>query len=325
MKNKDHKKTALNTIDLQILALKKLKKSIGSSFNQAVKIIGECNSKIILVGVGKSGHVASQISASLSSIGAPSFALSASDCSHGDLGSISRKDVLILISNSGETEELKPIASYANRNKITLIAITAKKKSVLYKMSDIRILIPEVKESGPGGIVPTSSIITQSSLGSSLVIAVMKFKKHGIMSFKKWHPSGSLSRKLLTVEDLMIKVNKKIPFVNENLKMQDALKILRHKNLGFIIVRNSKKITTGILTDGDLKRKIKKNQKLHNLLVKNIMTPRPISISQDMLATKALSIMQTNKITALCVNNNKSKYKTTGVLNIHNILGANIQ
>ena len=132
MKNNDYKKNALNTIDLQILSLKKLKRHIGKSFNQAVKIIGECSSKIILIGVGKSGHVASQIAASLSSVGAPSFALSASDCSHGDLGSISRKDVLILISNSGETEELKPIASYANRNKITLIGITAKKNSILY-------------------------------------------------------------------------------------------------------------------------------------------------------------------------------------------------
>ena len=152
----------------------------------------------------------------------------------------------------------------------------------------------------------------------------MKYKKHGIMLFKKWHPAGSISKKLLAVKDLMIAEKNKIPFVNENLKMQDALKILRHKNLGFIIARNNNKITTGILTDGDLKRKIKKNQKLHNLIVKKIMTPKPISISQDMLATKALSIMQANKITALCVNNNKSKYKTIGILHIHNILEANI-
>ena len=324
MKKENYKKHAQSTINLQILALQKLKKSIGNAFNQAVKLIGECTSKTILVGVGKSGHVASQIAASLSSVGAPSFALSASDCSHGDLGSISKKDILILISNSGETAELKPITSYANRNRIALIGITTKKNSFLYKAADIKLLIPEVKESGPGSIVPSSSIIAQASLGSSLVISVMKYKKHGIMLFKKWHPAGSISKKLLTVKDLMIAGKNKIPFVNENLKMQDALKILRHKNLGFIIVRNSKKITTGILTDGDLKRKIKKNQKLHNLLVKKVMTPRPISISQDMLATKALSIMQDKKITALCVNSNKSKYKTTGVLHIHNILRANI-
>ena len=324
MKKINYKKNAQRTINLQILALQKLKKSIGNSFNQAVKSIGDCTSKIILIGVGKSGHIASQIAASLSSVGAPSFALSASDCVHGDLGSVSKKDILLLISNSGETEELKPIVSYANRNKITLIGITAKKNSILYKASDITLLLPEVKESGPGSIVPSSSIILQVSIGSALVISVMKYKKHGIMSFKKWHPAGSISKKLLMVKDLMISENNKIPFVNENLIMQEALKILRRKNLGIIIARNNKKITTGILTDGDLKRKIQKKQNLQNLALKKVMTSNPISISEDMLATKALSIMQTNKITTLCVNNNKSKHKTIGILHIHNLLEANI-
>ena len=191
MKKHNYKKNAQNTIDLQITALKKLKNSINNSFNQAVKTIGNCSSKIILVGVGKSGHVASQIAASLSSVGAPSFTLSASDCSHGDLGSITKKDILILISNSGETAELKNIIQYANRNKIVLISITAKKNSLLYRASDIKLLICEVREAGPGNIVPTSSIITQASLGSALIISVMKYKKNGIAAFKKWHPAGS--------------------------------------------------------------------------------------------------------------------------------------
>ena len=324
MKKINYKKSAVTTINLQIQALQKLKNSIGSSFGQAVKAISECNSKTILVGVGKSGHVASQIAASLSSIGAPSFALSANDCSHGDLGSITKKDILILISNSGSTEELKPILYYANRNKITLIGITAKKNSLLYKSSDIKLLIKEVKEAGPGGIVPSSSIIAQASLGSSLVIAVMNYKKHGIMSFKKWHPGGALSKKLLTVEDLMINTKNKLPFVNENIKMKEALKILKKKNLGVIIARNSKKRTTGIITDGDLKRKIQKNLNLQNLTVKKVMTLNPISISQDTLVSKALSLMQSNKITCLCVNHKKSRNKTIGVIHIHNILEANI-
>ena len=149
MKKKNYKQSAQNTIDLQILALKKLKNLIKDSFNLAVQAIGNCTSKTILVGVGKSGHVASQIAASLSSVGSPSFALSASDCSHGDLGSCTRKDILFLISNSGETEELKNIIQYSQRTKITLIGMTAKKNSLLYKASDIKLLIPEVKESGP--------------------------------------------------------------------------------------------------------------------------------------------------------------------------------
>ncbi len=324
MKKTNYKRSSLNSINLHIKALQKLKKSIGSSFNQAVKIIGECNSKTILVGQGKSGHVATQIASSLSSIGAPSFSLSASDCAHGDLGSIDskKKDILIMISNSGETAELKPIITYANKNKITLIGITAKKNSLLYRASDIKLLIPEVKESGPGGIVPSSSIIAQASLGSALVISVMEFKKHGIMSFKKWHPAGSLSKKLLTVEDLMIKGNR-IPFVNENLKLKDALKILRKKNLGIIIIRDSKNNTTGLLTDGDVKRIIQKNQNLQNLLVKKVMSLKPITINSDKLAIKALSLMQTKKITSLCVNKIKSPNKTVGLIRIQNILETN--
>ncbi len=325
MKNKNYKKSALNSINLQIKALQKLKSSIGSSFNEAVKTIGECNSKTILIGVGKSGHVASQIASSLSSIGAPSFTLSASDCSHGDLGSMSRKDVLVLISNSGETAELRPIASYANRNKITLIGITTKKNSLLYKSSDIKILIPEVKESGPGGIVPSSSIIAQASLGSSLVIAVMQFKKHGIMSFKKWHPAGTLSKKLLTVEDLMIKGKNNVPFVNENLKMKEALKILRKKNLGIIIARNSKKNTTGLLSDGDVKRIIQKNKNLESIAVKKVMTSNPITINKNVLAIKALLLMQTNNVTSLCVSSGKSTKKIVGLIRIQNILESTIQ
>ena len=323
MKKRNYKKHAQNTINLQIIALQKLKKSIGNAFNQAVKLIGECTSKTILVGVGKSGHVASQIAASLSSVGAPSFALSASDCSHGDLGSISRKDVLVLISNSGETDELKPIASYANRNKITLIGITGKKNSLLYKVSDIKLLIPEVKESGPGGIVPSSSIVAQASLGSSLIISVMKFKKHGIMSFKKWHPAGSLSKKLLTVGDLMITGNK-IPFIKENLIMKKALKIMSNKNLGVLIVQNSKGNSVGIITDGDLKRVSNKNENIKNLTAKKIMKSNPISVETDMLAAKALSIMNSNKITCLCVHRSNNKKNTCGLIHIHMILEANL-
>jgi len=175
MKKKDYKKIAKNVIDLEIQALKKLKKSINNSFNDAVEAIANCQSKVILCGVGKSGLIASKISSTLSSVGTPSFSLSANDCSHGDLGSISKKDVLILISYSGSTEELKNIIKYANRNKITLIGIMSKKNSILYKASDIKLFIPEVTEAGLG-IVPTSSTINQLSIGDALAIATLNKK-----------------------------------------------------------------------------------------------------------------------------------------------------
>ena len=322
MKKKDYKKIAKKVIELEISALKKLKNSISNSFNEAVDAIAKCQSKVILCGVGKSGLIAAKISATLSSVGTPSFSLSANDCSHGDLGSISKKDILILISYSGSTEELNNIIKYANRNKIILIGIMSKKNSILYKASDIKLLIPEVTEAGLG-IVPTSSTINQLSIGDALAVSTINKKNISKKDFKKFHPSGNLGAKLKTVDELMIKGNK-IPFVNENLRMKNALQIISNKKLGTLIVQNNKKITTGIITDGQIRRFNEVNNNLQDLTVKKVMTSNPISIDQDTLAEKALSIMNTKKITSLCVHNKRNKKKTIGILHIHNILQSNI-
>ena len=320
MEKRNYKKIAKSVIDLEIKALKKLKNSINNSFNEAVESLANCQSKVILCGVGKSGLIAAKISATLSSVGAPSFSLSANDCSHGDLGSISKKDVLILISYSGNSEELKNIIKYANRNKVMIIAIVSKKNSLLYRSADIKLYIPEVEEAGLG-IVPTSSTINQLSIGDSLAVATINKKKIGKKDFKKFHPSGSLGEKLKTVEDLML-TKDKIPFINENSSMKKALKIITQKKLGTLIARNSNGNTTGIITDGTIRRANEKNSNLQALNVKSVMTKNPINISKDMLAEKALSIMNHKKITSLCVNNNK---KTIGILHIHSILAAKIQ
>ncbi len=312
---------AKDVINLEIKALQKLKKNINNSFNKAVIKIAKCQSKIILCGVGKSGIIASKISATLSSVGTPSFNLSAGDSSHGDLGSISKKDILILISNSGQTAELKNIIQYANRNKIFLIGIVSKKDSILYKASDIKLLIPQVKESG--SIVPTSSTTAQLAIGDALAIAAMQFKKFGKIDFKKIHPSGSLGAQLKTVEDVML-TGTKIPFVNEKLQMKEALKILNKKKLGVLLVQNKFKKTVGIITDGQIRRFNQKNIDLHMIKVKKIMTKNPISVDKDILAAKALSIMNNKKITSLCVYEKKNKLKTIGIVHIHNILQSNI-
>ena len=320
MKKKDYKKIAKNVIDLEIKALKKLKSSINNSFNDAVEAITKCQSKVILCGVGKSGLIGAKISATLSSIGTPSFSISANDCSHGDLGSISKKDVLILISYSGNSEELKNIIKYANRNKVMIIAIVSKKNSLLYRSADIKLYIPEVEEAGLG-IVPTSSTINQLSIGDSLAVATINKKRISKKDFKKFHPSGNLGEKLKTVEDLML-TKDKIPFINENSSMKKALKIITQKKLGTLIARNSNGNTTGIITDGTIRRANEKNSNLQALNVKSVMTKNPINVSKDMLAEKALSIMNHKEITSLCVNNNK---KTIGILHIHSILAAKIQ
>ena len=321
MKNKKFISIAKSVINLEIKALQNLKNNLNNSFNEAVLQIAKCQSKVILCGVGKSGLIASKIAATLSSVGTPSFSLSAGDSSHGDLGSISKKDILVLISYSGQTEELRNIIKYANRNKIMLIGIVSKKDSILYKASDIKLLIPQTKEAG--GIVPTSSTTTQLALGDALAISVMQFKKFGKMDFKKLHPSGSLGAKLKTVEDIML-VGNKIPFVNETLKMEKALNILSDKKLGILIIRNKKKETTGIITDGQIRRFNEKNINLHLKNTKNIMTKNPISVEKSVLVEKALSIMNLKKITSLCVYDKKNKHKTIGVVHIHNILQSNV-
>ena len=322
MKKKDYKKIAKSVIDLEIKALKKLKGSINNSFNDAVEAIANCQSKVILCGVGKSGLIAAKISATLSSVGTPSFSLSANDCSHGNLGSISKKDIVILISYSGSTEELKNVIKYANRNRITLIGIMSKKNSILHKASDIKLLIPEVIEAGLG-IIPTSSTINQLSIGDALAVSVLNKKNISKKDFKKFHPSGNLGAKLRTVEELMITGNK-IPFVNVGLKMKKALQIITNKKLGTLIVQNNKKITLGIITDGQIRRFNEKDNNLQDLIVKKVMTSNPISINQDTLAEKALSIMNTKKITSLCVHSKKNRKKTIGILHIHSILQSNI-
>jgi len=322
MKKKDYKKIAKNVIDLEIKALKKLKNSINNSFNEAVEAITKCQSKVILCGVGKSGLIAAKISATLSSVGTPSFFLSANDCSHGDLGSISKKDVLILISYSGSTEELKNIIKYANRNKITLIGLMSNKNSILYKASDIKLFLPQVVEAGLG-IVPTSSTITQLSIGDALAVAALNKNNISKTDFKKFHPSGNLGAKLKTVEDLM-SIKEKIPFISEDSVMSVALKIITLKKLGTLIVRNKKSETTGIITDGQIRRVIQKKSSLYGLKVKDVMTKNPIKVNKDMFAIKALSIMNERKITSLCVCSLKNKNKTIGIIHIHNILEVGI-
>ena len=322
MKKINYKNIAKEVINLEIKALTKLKNSLNKNFDKAVNAIVNCQSKIILCGVGKSGIIANKISATLSSIGTPSFSLSASDCSHGDMGSITKKDVLILISYSGNSIELKNIINYANRNKVLLIGITSKKNSDLYKNSDIRLITPEVREAGLD-IVPTSSTIIQLSLGDALAISTLKKKKINNQDFKKYHPSGSLGEKLKTVEDVMLK-QKKIPFINENTSMNKALKIMTKKKLGTLIARNKKGHTTGIITDGQIRRFNSKNISFNLLKVKDVMTKNPIKIEKNTLATKALSIMNEKKITSLCVYNKNKKFITIGIVHVHNILNKEI-
>ena len=307
-----------SVVDLQIKALRKLKNSLDSNFHKAIKKIIKCKSKVIICGVGKSGIIASKISATLSSVGTPSFTVSANDCSHGDLGRITKKDILILISNSGNTSELKNIIKYAKSYNIFLIGIMSNKNSMLYKSSNIRLHLPEVEESGHG-IVPTSSTTTQLSIGDAMAIALMTKKRFSKLDFKKFHPLGSLGNKLKTAGDLML-TKSKIPFINENQTMKKAINVINSKKLGFLVIVNSEKLTKGVFTDGDLKRLMKKRNNIGNLKIKNFMSRKPFSLDKNTLASDVLYQMNKRKVTNVCIYSKEDKKKTIGILHIHNLI-----
>ena len=325
MSKTKYKNIAKQVIQNEIEALKKLKSSIGLSFEQIVKTILNCKyGKVIVSGVGKSGIISKKWAATFSSTGTPSFFLEASNASHGDMGQITSNDVVILISLSGNSEELKNIIQYTSRNKnIKLIGVTSNKESILYKNSDIKFLLPIVKEAGPGNFIPTSSTTIQNALGDAIAVTCMRHKKFGKLDFKKFHPSGSLSVKLQTVEDLML-TGKKIPFISKKSNMKIALKKITDRGLGVLVIRNSLNKTIGIMTDGDIKRLSNSKSNFRDLKIMKVMTKNPVSVDKNMLAAHALSLMNTKKITSLCVHKNNSKNNTIGLIHIHDILNANI-
>ena len=316
-------KIAKQVISTEIQALKKLQKSFGKSFTEAVNLIAKSQGKLILAGIGKSGLISAKGSATLSSLGTPSFFLHVGDAAHGDLGVIGKKDILLILSYSGQTEELKNIIQYANRFSIPLIGVASKTDSLLLKASDIKIILPEVKEAGIGSLAPTSSSTMFCAFLDSLAVALSYKKKFSTYDFKNIHPGGSLFKKLTAVEDLMYKGNN-LPLISENTKVSVALNIMSKRKLGSLVMLNKKKFLSGFLSDGDIRRKHKKS--MSNLKVKDIMTKNPLVIQKDILAAKAIKIMQKKKITALIVGKiiTKNKIKVIGLIHIHQILRAGI-
>ena len=316
-------KIAKQVISTEIQALKKLQKSFGKSFTEAVDLIAKSQGKLILAGIGKSGLISTKGSATLSSLGTPSFFLHVGDAAHGDLGVIGKKDILLILSYSGQTEELKNIIQYANRFSIPLIGVASKTDSLLLKASDIKIILPEVKEAGIGSLAPTSSSTMFCAFLDSLAVALSYKKKFSTYDFKNIHPGGSLFKKLTTVEDLMYKGND-MPLISENTKFSVALNIMSKKKLGSLVMLNKKKFLSGFLSDGDIRRKHKKS--MSNLKIKDVMTKNPLVVQKDILAAKAIKIMQKKRITALIVGKiiTKNKIKVIGLIHIHQILRAGI-
>jgi arabinose-5-phosphate isomerase len=319
-------KIAKKAASVQINELKKINKIFNKSFVAAVEAMSSCKGKIITAGIGKSGIIARKISSTLSSVGVSSFYLNPGEANHGDLGQIDRKDILIVFSYSGNTTEISNMLKYANRFNIKIIGVASKKESVLLKASDIKILLPQVKESDPTGMVPTSSTSLTLLFGDCLAVALMNKLKFSKDKFKIFHPGGNIGKNLLLVKDIMIK-GKKLPTINFFKSIADAIRIINKRKLGLVVILE-KGFVKGILTDGDARRGIKfysKNEK-----IKKFMTFKPYFISENQTASKALAIMNEKKVTSLLVCsdgdlNKKSSAKLRGIVHIHSLLNYGIK
>ena len=322
--NKDYNKIARTVISTEIEGLKKLRKSINSSFNKAVELILKAkNAKIIFCGMGKSGLIAQKASATMSSISIPSFFIEGGNFSHGDSGSVTSRDVMCIYSNSGETNEIKKVIAYCTKIGTKIISICQKKNSTLSKASDVNILVPTSKEAGLP-LLPTTSTTSFLAISDALAVALLNKKKFGLYDFKLRHQEGSIGKLLTYAEDLMIKNKNKLPLVNENNKLSKGIKVMNKCKLGTLIALNSMGHLTGVISDGDIRRASKKD--LKNIKVKDLMTKNPITVGKNTLATKCLALMQNKKITKLIVSSlSGKKIKVLGIISIHNILQADIK
>ena len=316
---------ANKSANIQINELKKIKKVFNNSFIKAVDLIINCKGKIIFAGVGKSGLIARKISATFSSVGITSFFCDPAQALHGDMGQIEKKDILIIFSYSGNTAELTNMLKYANRYRIKIIGVASKPESILLKASDIKLILPKVKESDILGMVPTSSTSITLLLGDCLATTVMHQKKFSKERFKIFHPGGNIGKSLLLAKDIMV-TGKDMPIASYKKKFSEALKIMNNKKLGIIVITKNKFIQ-GLVTDGDLRRIINKNSKNKNL--SSFMSKIPFVINENMPATKALSIMNEKKITSLLVVSDKDLNKKNkilkGIIHIHFLLEKGIK
>ena len=325
MNKKKYISLAKKSADIQINELKKIKKIFNNSFVKAVDLILNCKGKVIFAGVGKSGLIARKISATFSSIGIPSFFCDPAQALHGDMGQIERKDILIIFSYSGNTSELNNMLKFANRFRIKIIGVASKPESILLKASDIKLVIPKVKEADVIGMVPTSSTSITLLLGDCLATTVMYQRKFSKEKFKIFHPGGNIGNSLLLSKDIMI-TGKKLPVINYDKTFKDALRIMNEKKLGIIILLRKKNIL-GIMTDGDLRRNL--NHYSSEAKIEKFIKKNPLVVSENMPASKALAIMNEKKITSLLVvsekNYNKSIKTLTGVIHIHSLLQSGIK
>ena len=299
-------------------ALLVLKDSLGDDFTKAVDLMSQLEGRVIVTGMGKSGHISNKIAATLASTGSPAFFVHPSEASHGDLGMISNNDVILALSNSGETRELNDILFFAKRHGIPLIAITQKGGSTLGELADVTLVVPKVPEACPNGLAPTTSSTMMLALGDALAVSLLKRKAFSKEDFKSLHPGGQLGARLKRVADVMHAVPN-VPLIKDSALMEEALLVMTNKTFGCVGVVTAENTLAGIITDGDLRRHM--SPRLLQEKVTAIMTKDPKTILGQALVEEALHRM-TGTITTLFVVDDEKK--PLGILHIHDLLRMDI-
>ena len=308
--------TARRVIQIEIDALQQLEQSIDDSFARAVDLMMGATGRIIVCGMGKSGHIARKIAATLASTGTPAHFVHPAEASHGDLGMMGAGDVVIVLSNSGETPELADVIAYTRRFSIPMIGVASRPDSTLLRQSDVALVLPRAEEACGTGIVPTSSTTMTLALGDALAVALMEHRQFTPEHFRAFHPGGKLGAQLSKVSDLM-HTGDALPVVSGDASMSEALREIGQKGFGVVAVSDPQGLLQGIITNGDISRHM---DGLASFEAQSVMTPSPVTIPPDALAEQAVGIMNDKKITCLLVVDPETPRKLVGLIHIHDCL-----
>lgn len=316
MDSKNYQEIGRHVILRESEALSKLALTIDGNFMSAVSLLAQTQGRVIVSGMGKSGHIARKIAATFASTGKPAHFVHPAEASHGDLGMLTSKDCALILSNSGETSELVDILAYSRRFNVPMIGVASVANSTLIREASVGIVMPEVEEACSGNIVPTSSTTMMLALGDALAIALMNYTNFTPALFRDFHPGGTLGTKLSRVRDLMHDGDR-LPIILEDTAMSDALLVMTQKGFGVAGISSKDGNLLGIITDGDLRRHM---EGLLKYCARDVMTAKPLTIGPDALVDEALGLMNKNKITCLFVVDKAKSQNVLGIIHIHDCL-----
>ena len=308
-------------LDIESAAITKLKNQLDSNFDTACQLCLGCDGKIIVMGIGKSGHIADKLAATLASTGTPSFFVHPGEASHGDLGMISKSDIVLAISNSGKTEEIVSLLPILKNMGIKIISMTGNENSTIATGSDVHIDVGVDEEACPMNLSPTASTTAALAMGDAIAVALLEKRGFSVEDFAKSHPGGSIGKKLLLLVQDIMHTEEEIPIVLQEHKLALGLIEMTEKALGMTAITNKKEELVGIFTDGDLRRTLEANVDIQTTLMSEVMTKNCITVQPNLLAVKAVEIIQENKITSLVV---VEENKIVGALNIHDLFLAGV-